>query len=823
LRDNQPITDREVPLPEGEPLVSRTDVDSRVTHANDGFVKVSGFSREELIGAPHNLVRHPHMPTQAFANLWATIKAGRPWDGLVKNRTKSGDFYWVRANVMPEHENGALTGYVSIRSRPSRQKVAEAEAAYARLRAGDTGIGLRDGEIVKTGWSAAVAELFASIAGRLTTIFSILIAGIVLVGAIGLTGMADSNESLRTVYEDRVVCLGQLGEIMSLVQDSQLQTSLAALEASNGGTVDPSHVQRLKTNSARIGKVWGEYRATYLTDEETALADKFDQQRETYQKEALHPAMAALDAGDGAAMARILRQKMLPLFAQRQETLNALIALQERVALEEFTHAKSAFGQRTMIVIGVASALSLIGVAFGWLLMRTLRRPLDDLSGAFEKVVAGDLEAEIESPKAREFWPIFGQLRNMRARLAFANHERAEHEQRMAENRRAGIVAMADIVEREARAAMDVVSEQTNAMARDAEGMADIAARVGGHAEGVSAAAGTALGNVQAVGAATEELTASIREIAAQVAQAAEVSRRAVEGGERARERLGLLSGVAERIGSVVQLISGIASQTNLLALNATIEAARAGDAGKGFAVVASEVKSLARQTANSTEEITRQVTEMQTATTAAVAAVGDIGRMIEDIAAVSVAVSAAVEQQAAATQEISRNVSETAVAAHEVADNIAEVSRDAVAVGDQAGEIRAGSAGLATAIETLRSTVVRVVRTTTSDADRRQHPRVTVDIPCVVRMGSGTAQHATLRDIAAGGAWIAGIGPGSESQGTLIVEREGAGCSAGFEVRMRERNGDLHVEFRDDQRSPTFVRFLERTVAGAPARQAAA
>ena len=130
---------------------------------------------------------------------------------------------------------------------------------------------------------------------------------------------------------------------------------------------------------------------------------------------------------------------------------------------------------------------------------------------------------------------------------------------------------------------MEVVAEQTGGMAREAEGMADTANRVGQHSARVADAAGSAVTNVQAVGAATEELTASIREISARVAQAADVSRRAVEGGDRARERIGQLSGMADKIGTVVHLIKGIASQTNLLALNATIEAARAGEAGRGM------------------------------------------------------------------------------------------------------------------------------------------------------------------------------------------------------------------------------------------------
>jgi PAS domain S-box-containing protein len=112
MRDNGPITDHEVDIPSDEPLVSRTDPGGRMVFANQTFTAISGFSEEELLGAPHNIVRHPHMPKQAFANLWSSIKAGRRWEGLVKNRTKSGKFYWVRANVTPIVEDGKLAGYI---------------------------------------------------------------------------------------------------------------------------------------------------------------------------------------------------------------------------------------------------------------------------------------------------------------------------------------------------------------------------------------------------------------------------------------------------------------------------------------------------------------------------------------------------------------------------------------------------------------------------------------------------------------------------------------------------------------------------------------
>ncbi len=168
MRVNEPITDREIPVSAGSVLVSRTDPGGRIAFCNADFVRISGFAQEELTGAPHNILRHPHMPKQAFADLWRTIRAGRPWEGLVKNRAKNGDFYWVRANVTPLFEEGRIAGYISIRLPPDRASVEQADRVYARLRAKDgRGIGLRDGEIVATGWRARLRTAAASVTGRI--------------------------------------------------------------------------------------------------------------------------------------------------------------------------------------------------------------------------------------------------------------------------------------------------------------------------------------------------------------------------------------------------------------------------------------------------------------------------------------------------------------------------------------------------------------------------------------------------------------------------------------------------------------------------------
>ncbi len=136
MRINEPVTNNEVHMKDGEILVSRTNLKGIITECNENFVRVSGFDRKELLGKNHNMVRHPDMPPAAFEDLWNTVKEGEPWRGLVKNRCKNGDFYWVVANVTPVTENGRIVEYMSMRTKPTRAQIAEAETLYAQLNAG---------------------------------------------------------------------------------------------------------------------------------------------------------------------------------------------------------------------------------------------------------------------------------------------------------------------------------------------------------------------------------------------------------------------------------------------------------------------------------------------------------------------------------------------------------------------------------------------------------------------------------------------------------------------------------------------------------------
>ena len=170
MRNNLPVTQQEFVIPEGVTLVSTTDLQSRITYCNPAFVAVSGFERDELIGQPHNIVRHPDMPPEAFRDMWATLASGSPWSALVKNRRKNGDHYWVVANATPMVEHGKTVGYMSVRTRPTREQVQQADALYARMRAesdnGRASLVLRRGRVGRAGFMGRLQGLLRPTLGK---------------------------------------------------------------------------------------------------------------------------------------------------------------------------------------------------------------------------------------------------------------------------------------------------------------------------------------------------------------------------------------------------------------------------------------------------------------------------------------------------------------------------------------------------------------------------------------------------------------------------------------------------------------------------------
>jgi methyl-accepting chemotaxis protein len=248
---------------------------------------------------------------------------------------------------------------------------------------------------------------------------------------------------------------------------------------------------------------------------------------------------------------------------------------------------------------------------------------------------------------------------------------------------------LADLFEADIGAVVQSVAASAEQLQQSARDLTDAAAEAGREAVAVSEAGAQANADVQAVAAAAEEMAASVEEITRRVAEAADVARRAVAEAKATDE--------------TVRLIGEIAGQTNLLALNATIEAARAGEAGKGFAVVASEVKNLAGQTAKATEEIGRQIAEMQSATNHAVDAIRGIGTTVDRTSDIATAIAAAVEEQGATTREIARSAAQVADATSTVARRIEGIRAAADATGSSAGAVLDASGVLSGDAETLR------------------------------------------------------------------------------------------------------------------------
>jgi methyl-accepting chemotaxis protein len=302
-------------------------------------------------------------------------------------------------------------------------------------------------------------------------------------------------------------------------------------------------------------------------------------------------------------------------------------------------------------------------------------------------------------------------FRDQRRAALLAEAKEEERELREQENRRAALQDIANRFDTTVRGALDDVAARIRRMQLSGNGVLATARASAERTTQTAATATEVSSNVQTVAAAVEELAASVRDIASQMQQSVRISDDAADRATNAVTQIGSLEETAARIGEVVKIISGIASQTNLLALNATIEAARAGEAGKGFAVVAGEVKNLANQTAQATEEITRQVAAIQAATGAAAGTIRSIATVVVDVKTASSIVAAAVEEQNAATAEIARAVSEAARGMDSLSADVDRVAEEAVSSGRDLAVMGDDTAAVGSEVDRLVEHSQRFVR----------------------------------------------------------------------------------------------------------------
>ena len=416
MKTNLPVTANEVHLEPGEIIVSTTDLKGMITSVNQAFVRISGFSEAELIGANHNMVRHPDMPVEAFADLWRSLKQGRPWTGYVKNRCKNGDFYWVEANVTPIYKDGVVAGYMSVRRRPDRAHVEAADQAYRLFKESRANrLVIHDGKVISDGFSFARWRKQLNISTRVYMICSLLVAGMVLLGMLGIKTTSSGNDLLQTVYADRVVPLKQLKEVADAYAVSIVDLS----HKTRDGAEDFESAHKKVTAAQKVIKTeWSHYVNTQLTEEEQKLVAE----AEVLMKQgdvATEKLKEILVKKDQAALTQFAGKELYPAIDPISDKLTELVALQLREAQNKVEQA-GIEAASFKFKLGVLIALfALAGLLLAASLMASIRRPIAQAANFFRALCEGRSDAEIDHESRNELSVISDAARAMQVKFGY--------------------------------------------------------------------------------------------------------------------------------------------------------------------------------------------------------------------------------------------------------------------------------------------------------------------------------------------------------------------------------------------------------------------
>ncbi|HLP97123.1 MAG TPA: methyl-accepting chemotaxis protein [Sideroxyarcus sp.] len=624
MKINMPVTNREYVLSEADSIISKTDLKGRITYINEAFLRVSGFMEDELIGVSHNIVRHPDMPPEAFADLWKSLKAGRTWVGLVKNRCKNGDFYWVQANASPIYENGQVTGYMSVRSKPERAQVEAAAQAYKLFREGKArGLQIKEGAVARTGIRGLLGGLSSlTIRARLIVVLSLLSLLAVGLGVLGLVGMGKTNEGLLSVYQERAVPMGHIAEIQKLLLTNRLRIAVALVTPTP--EVIQKNTQEVEQNIASITKIWETYMALPLSPEEKSLADRFAQDRKRFVSEGLRPAIAALRANDIKLANQIVVEKVRTTYEPVGVDIQSLMKFQLDGAAHEYAAAVDRYEHiRTLAITSIIAGV-LLGAFIGLMLMRSIMSSLKSAHQVACSVAAGDLCAPINLARNDEVGQL---LRSMKA---------------MQDGMR---TLIGDV-----KSSIDTINTASKEIA---SGNSDLSQRTEEQAS-----------SLEETAASMEELTSTVKQNAENAKQANQLaigaSEVAAKGGTVVHEVVTTMDSINEssrKIVDIISVIDGIAFQTNILALNAAVEAARAGEQGRGFAVVAGEVRNLAQRSAAAAKEIKTLIGDSVEKVDGGSKLVAQAGQTMEEIVTSIRRVADIMSEITAASQEQSQGI----------------------------------------------------------------------------------------------------------------------------------------------------------------------
>lgn len=710
MRNNQPVTQREVELNDDDFLVSRTDLKGRITYVNPAFIAVSGFTRDELIGAPHNIIRHPDMPPAAFANLWSTAKRGETWRGYVKNRCKNGDHYWVDASVTPIVENDQVVGYTSVRVKAERAAIERVSQQYAAINAGSRRYTLDKGALrVRSTVKRLLRIRLDTI--RAKVIGMVALAGLLLLGSggLGLYGLNAAGERLESLNDDGlrdVVRLQQIDQIIAETRQSLVEPQRMDLISQRMEMGDEIGAQR-----DAITALWQDYHDREVNA--TPLADEFDGQllafleegmlraKDVLQAEETYQAFTGLDA-----VINVMNTEGRALSA----LVNQLISEKQTMAEAMARDAEQGQAQILMIQASVLGIGIVLLIVIGALTLRAIMRPLSQAERFTLQIAGGNLAATVPVRRRDEIGRLLDALDTMRKSLS-------------------NIIG-------DVKHGIDVV---TPAAQDIADGNEELASRTEQQAS-----------SLQETASSMEEMTSTVRQNSDNAQEARRVAdnnaTRVTDTGELMGQLVSNMQRItqsAQKMTDIIDVIDAIAFQTNILALNASVEAARAGEHGRGFAVVAEEVRKLAGRSADAAKEIrglidgsNQQVDAGAELVKRAEEAIRDVAEAAQSVTHIMGEISAASEEQSHGISEVNRAVAEMDQATQENAVRVQETARAAAQLEHQAGL-------LALSVEAFRLKSDGAPAGLTKDASRQTMalPAVPANSVSADRAPSGRAQ----------------------------------------------------------------------------------